>query len=88
MLAKLSEGENENWDLVLNQSLTTIRFSINRSNKFSPYYTLFGQNVVIPIDNLLRPRKYVKEEHHKIIIEQQYKVFVQDRNGIYQDLEE
>lgn len=47
-VAKLSEGENENWDLVLNQSLATIIFSINGSNKFS-YYTLFGQDVVIPI---------------------------------------
>lgn len=29
MLAKLSERENENWDLVLNQALVAARFSIN-----------------------------------------------------------
>lgn len=44
MLAKLSEEVNENLDLFLNQALAAAIFS--------PYYIVFGKDVVLPIDNL------------------------------------
>ena len=78
ILAKLVEGENENWDLYLTQALVAVRFSICETTKFSPYYMLFGCDVVLSVDNLLRPqRKYVGEDHHRLVIEQQHKIFVQ-----------
>ena len=38
---------------------------------------------MLPIDYLLKPqRKYMGEDHHKLIIEKQHKIFIQDRKGI------
>ena len=72
ILAKLADEENENWDLYLTQALAAVRFSICETTKFSPYYMLFGGEVVLPVDNQLRPRKkYVGEDPHRLVIEQQ-----------------
>ena len=50
--------------------------------KFSPHYMLFGHDVVLPVDNLLKPRwKYMGEDHHRLI-EQQHKTFVRARDRI------
>ena len=39
--------------------------------------------VVLPVENLLKPRwKYLGEDHHRLIIEQQYKTFVRVRGKI------
>ena len=44
---------------------------------------LFGRDVVLPVDNLLKPRnKYMGEDHHRLIIEQQHKTFVRARDRI------
>lgn len=51
-----------------------MRFTINETSKFSPYYLLFGLDVALPMDNLLNPRrKYMGEDHYQLIIEQQHK---------------
>lgn len=43
-----------------------------------PYSMLFRRDVVLPVDNLLKPRKkYTKENQHRLIIEQQDKLFTQ-----------
>ena len=43
----------------------------------SPFFLLFNREVVVPIDNLLKPRhKYQGEEPHKIALEQQHKAFL------------
>ena len=40
---------------------------------------LFGRDV----DNLIKPRrKYMDEDHHRLIIEQQHKIFVRARDRI------
>ena len=76
VLAKLTGYNKDSWDEYLTQVLAAVRFSMNKTTKFSPYYMLFGRDVVLPIDNLLRPRrKYMGEEHHKLISEQQHKIF-------------
>ena len=80
VLAKLAEHNKGNWDLFLTQALAAVRFSINETTMFSPYYLVYGRDVVLPLDNLLRPRsKYLGEDHHRIILEQQHKIFTQAR---------
>ena len=82
-LSKLTQGNSSDWDLHLNQALAAVRFSINETTQFSPYFMLFGRDVILPIDNLLKPRrKYMGEDHHKLILEQQHKIFVQARRKI------
>ena len=83
ILAKLADGENQNRDLYLTQAFAAARFSICETTKFSLYYMLFGRDVVLPVDNLLRPwRKYVGEDRHRFVIEQQYKISVQAQRKI------
>ena len=75
ILSKLTVSDRHNRDLYLTQALAAVRFS--------PYYMLFARYVVLPVDNLLKPRwKYMGEEHHRLIIEQQHKTFVRARDRI------
>ncbi len=83
ILSKLTESDRHDWDLYLTQALAAVRFSMCETTKFSPYYMLFGRDVVLPVDNLLKPRrKYMGEDHHRLIIEQQHKTFVRVRDRI------
>ena len=83
VLSKLTTGNSRDLDLQQNQALATVRFSINETTQFSPYFMLFGHDVILPIDNLLKPRrKYMGEDHHKLILEQQHKIFAQVRRKI------
>ena len=83
VLAKLAEHNRGNRDLFLTQALAAVRFSIKETTKFSPYYLVYGRDIVFPIDNLLRPRrKYLGQEHHRMILEQQHKIFMQVRRRI------
>ena len=78
ILAKKINENSSTWDLFLNQTLAAIRFNISESSKFSPYFLLYNRDVVLPIDNLLKPRrKYHGEAMHKIALEQQHKSFMQ-----------
>ena len=75
ILSKLTESDRHNWDLYLTQALAAVRFS--------KFYMLFGRDVILPVDNLLKPRrKYMGEDHHRLIIEQQHKTFVRARDRI------
>ena len=76
VLAKKLEDDLTTWDVHLNQTLAAIRFNINESSSFSPFYLLYNRDVVLPIDNILKPRRrYLGEDPHKIAIEQQHKTF-------------
>ena len=60
ILSKLTESDRHNWDLYLTQVRAAVRFSMCETIEFSPYYMLFGRDVVLPVDNLLKPcRKYM-----------------------------
>ena len=77
ILSKLIDDNLNKWDLYLNQALAAVRFNISESSKFSPYFLLYNRDVVLPLDNLLQPRrKYQGEETHKIALEQQHKTFM------------
>ena len=52
MSKKVSESL-DTWDIYLNQVVAAIRFNINESTKFSPFYLLYNHDPVLPIDNIL-----------------------------------
>ena len=66
VLAKKVADNQQTWDLFLNQALAAIRFNVSESSKFSPFFLMYNRDVVLPIDNILQPRKkYVGEEYHQ-----------------------
>ena len=76
VLSKKLKDSLDSWDLHLNQTLAAVRFHINDSTKFSPFFLLYNRDVVLPVDNLLKPRrKYHGEDLHKIALQRQHKVF-------------
>ena len=82
-LAKLTESEKENCDLFLTQALGAIKFSINEVTGFLSYFLLFWRDVILPIDNLLKPRrKYVGEDFDQIILQNQHNISMRARQRI------
>ena len=76
-MAKKLQSDASTWDACLNQTIAAIRFQKNESTKFSPFFLLHNRDPVLSIDNLLKPRrKYVGEDPHKILLEQQHKSFI------------
>ena len=76
-MSKRLDENYETWDLHLNQVLAAIRFNMNESTKFSPYYLVYNRDPVLPLDNILKPcRCYLGEEPHKIGLQQQHKSFI------------
>ena len=83
ILAKKVADNPQTWDLNLNQALAAIRFNVSESSKFSPFFLLYNRDVVLPIDNLLKPtRKYLCEDYHQIALQEQHKAFVSVRNHL------
>ena len=73
---KLIDGQ-DTWGLHLNQVLAAIRFNVSEATDYSPYYLLYNCDVVLPIDNLLKPRlKYQDEDLHQISLQEQHKAFM------------
>ena len=83
ILAKRIADNQQTWDLFLNQALAAIRFNVSESSKFSPFFLLYNRDVVLPVDNILKPRRrYVGEEMHQIALQEQHKSFVSVRNHL------
>ena len=77
ILSKKMKDNVQTWDLYLNQALAAIRFNVSESSKFSPYFLIYNRDPVLPIDNILKPRrKYYGDQEHQIALEQQHKSFV------------
>ena len=75
MMKKIQE-DVQTWDLYLNQTLAAVRFHVNESSKFSPFFLLYNRDFVLPLDTILKPRKRcVGEDMHKIALQQQHKSF-------------
>ena len=86
VLSKKLAGNQQYWDVYLNQALATIRFNISVSSKISPFCLLYNRDVVLPVDNLMKPRrKYQGDERHKIALEEQHKNFVLVRRHLKKD---
>lgn len=83
VLAKKVADNPQTWDMFLNQALAAIRFNVSESSKFSPFYLLYNRDVVLPVDNILKPRrKYLGEEFQQIALQEQHKSFVTVRNHL------
>lgn len=83
ILAKKVSEDPSTWDLHLNQTLAAIRFNISETTKFSPYYLLYNRDVVLPVDNIMQPRrKYYGDDVHQINLEAQHKAFLQVRSRL------
>ena len=66
-LSKTLADNKRTWHMFLNQALAAMRYNLTESSKFSLFYFLYFTDVVLPIDNLLKPRrKYQGEKTHKI----------------------
>ena len=68
MMKKIQE-DVQTWDLHLNQTLAAVRFHVNESSKFSPFFLLYNRDVVLPLDAILKPRKRVGEDMHKTALQ-------------------
>ena len=82
-MPKKVAGDQQTWDLNLNQALAAIRFNVSESSKSSPFFLLYNRDVVLPIDNTMKPRrKYLGEDYHQIAWQEQHKAFVSVRNHL------
>ena len=83
ILAKAIGDNSQSWDLHLNQMLAAIRFSVNSTTGFSPFYLLYSRDVVLPLDNLLRPRSiYYGDQFHENAIQEQHRVFTRVSHNV------
>ena len=83
ILAKMVADDQQTWYLCLNQTLAAIRFNVSESSEFLPFYLLYNRDVVLPVDNLLKPRrKYLGEDFHQMALQEQHKSFVHVRNHL------
>ena len=78
ILSKLiADNQCKSWDIHLPQALAALRFSYSESTGQSPFSLLYGRDAVLPIDNILQPRrKYYGEDTHKILLEGQHEAFL------------
>ena len=49
-------NENSSWELLIPQALASVRFTVNLCTGYSPYFLLFGRDVIFPLDTVLKPR--------------------------------
>ena len=77
ILSKHIQEDVQTWDLYLNQTLAAIRFHVNESSKFSPFFLLYNRDVVLPLDTILKPRRRQYSDNlHEVALQQQHKSFV------------
>ena len=77
IVAKKMKDSIDIWDLQLNSALSAMRTNISKTTNMSPFFILYNREPVLPLDNLLKPRrKYNGEEFHKIALENQHKNFM------------
>lgn len=51
--------------------------------KFSPCYLLYNRDIVLPLGNILKPRRlYYGGDHHNIALQEQHRTFTPVRNNL------
>ena len=82
-LAKKICDNKQSWDIYINQMFAAIWFHVSGTPKFSPYYLLYYRDVILPLDNILRPRRiYHGNEYHQIALQEMHRSFTLVRNNI------
>ena len=85
MLSKQASDRLGKWDLSLPQLLAAYRVGVSDSTQYAPFFLLYTRDPVLPIDNLLRPRrKYLGYQHHQLALERQHQAFVKVRHNLQQ----
>ena len=83
ILAKKIEDNKCSWDLFINQILAALRLNVSESTKFSPFYLLYGRDVTIPLNNILKPRWLCYgDTHHEIALQEQHHAFTLIRSNL------
>ena len=83
MLAKNVNDNDKSWDLYLNQILAAIRFNVSETTKFSPFFLLYNRDVILPLDNILKPRRrYYGNDHHEVAAQEQHRAFTLVKNNV------
>ena len=84
VLGKFLEGQKSNiWDLFLPQALAAIRFNSHETTGQSPFFLMYGRDVVLPIDRILQPRrKYYGDQTHQILLQAQHEAFARVHNRV------
>ena len=77
ILSKFTAEHPKSWDLFLNQILAATRFNTSDATKMLPYFALYNRDPVLPLDNILQPRRKCHGgQYHKIALERQHKSFL------------
>ena len=67
VLCKKTGHNKQSLGIYINQMLAAVRFYVSETTQFSPYYLFYNRDVILPLDNILRPRCiYYGDEHHEI----------------------
>ena len=83
ILAKKIGDNLYSWDLYINQMFVAIRFHPSEFTKFSLFYLLYSREVILPLDNLLKPRrKYQGEDYHEIVLQEKHRAFTSERENL------
>ena len=76
-------NEQTAWDTYIPFVLSALRTSTNTSTKFSPYFLLYKQDPIMPLDTLLKPRtKYLGDEDHKFNLQRLHIAYTVTRDKI------
>ena len=76
MLSKKTSKRPELWDQYLSPILAAYRAGISESTGYSPFFLMYMRDPVLPLDNLLKPRrKYYGVEYHRVALERQHEAF-------------
>lgn len=80
---KKGSNNDGSWNLYIKQMLAAISFNVSVSTKFSPYYLLYNRDVVLSLDNILKPRcLYSGDEYQNIALKGQHRTFTLFRNNL------
>ena len=78
LLAKKIEDNVDTWDVHITSALWAHRTNVSVTTKKSPFFLLYNRLPLLPLDNLLLPRKhYQGEEYHLQVIENMHRNFLQ-----------
>ena len=83
MLSKKTAKHPEMWDTYLPAILASYRVGISESKGYSPFFLMYTRDPILPLDNLLRPRRrYLGEDYNRIALDRQHEAFMKVRRNM------
>jgi hypothetical protein len=70
-LAKISEKDNQ-WDFHLSAALFAYRTNKQNTTKFTPFYLIYGRDVILPIDDLTTSQD--EDNQHQNLMKRTYEI--------------